>query len=181
MQFYSYIEIKNIKNKDGLTNIINQLFPSYVLEWDNNIAKLSVIDDPSFQLKLEKLHYSSFIDGNIFSSILIVPYFDSLFIKYLKKLNNEVSTAYDIFIRHSKEEETLLDAEKILKSITSENLDTIKAYFKTNHNANAAAEELFLHKNSYAYRIKKFTNDTFIEYNDNNSLSFLRLIISLTS
>ena len=59
--------------------------------------------------------------------------------------------------------------------------DTIKAYIKCNGNANAAAEELFLHKNSYAYRIKKFTSDTNLDYNDLNTLVFIKLLISINN
>ena len=178
-QFNAYILLDNSKNKESLASILDFLFPSYYIDWKDNIAEVSVFDDPSFQLKLEKVHTSAFIDANIQCSILVVPYFSNIFIKYLKKMQHEVATIYDIFFRHAHLKETKMDANKIINSISKDNLDTIKAYIKSNGNANAAAEELFLHKNSYAYRIKKFTNDTQLDYNDLNSLLFIKLLLSI--
>ena len=180
-QFNAYILLDNSNNKESLTYILDFLFPTYYINWKDNIAEISVFDDPSFQLKLEKVHASAFIDANIQSSILIVPYFSNIFIKYLKKMKHEVATIYDIFFRNSHLKETKLDANKIINSISKDNLDTIKAYIKSNGNANAAAEELFLHKNSYAYRIKKFTSDTQLDYNDLNTLLFIKLLLSLNN
>ena len=147
-QFNAYILIDENKNKESLISILDFLFSNYDLDWENNIGFLIVEDDPSFQLKLEKVHSSAFIDCNIQSSFLVVPYFNALFIKYLKRMKHEVATIYDIFLRNSHLKETKMDCSKIINSISKDNIDTIKAYLKCNGNANAAAEELFLHKNS---------------------------------
>ncbi len=181
IDFYAYILLTNEDKKEELTTIIEALFPSYFLSWNENIASFNVSNDESFNLKLEKLHASAFIDANIQCAIVIVPYFNPLFIKYVKKAKHEVSTIYDLFFRNANLKETKNDANKILSSISKDNLDTIKAYIKCNGNANAAAEELFLHKNSYAYRIKKFTNDTQLDYNDLNTLLFIKLLILLAN
>ena len=181
IDFYSYIYLNDTNKKEELTTIIEALFPSYFLSWSENIGSFSVTNDEAFQLKLEKLHASAFIDANIQCAIVIVPYFNSLFIKYVKKAKHEVATIYDLFFRNSHLKETKNDANKILSSISKDNLDTIKAYIKCNGNANAAAEELFLHKNSYAYRIKKFTSDTNLDYNDLNTLMFIKLLISINN
>ena len=181
MEFKAYILLEDLNYQDSLNNIIEQLFPSYVLSWNDTIASIVVNDDPAFQLKLEKLHTSAFFDLNILLSILIVPTFNKIFIKYLKKIKNEVLTAYEIFSRLSHNKETKKDADTIKESIGEDNINTIRAYLKCNINANAAAEELFLHKNSYAYRIKKFTNETTYDYNDFNTLLFLKLILTITN
>lgn len=181
MEFKAYILLEDLNYQDSLNNIIKQLFPSYVLSWNDTIASIVVNDDPVFQLKLEKLHTSAFFDLNILLSILIVPTFNKIFIKYLKKLKYEVLTAYEIFSRLSHNKETKKDADTIKELIGEDNINTIRAYLKCNINANAAAEELFLHKNSYAYRIKKFTNETTYDYNDFNTLLFLKLILTITN
>lgn len=181
IQFYAYIHINNSDNQSIIESIINNTFSNTSIEWINdNIAKLIVIDEESFQLKLEKLHYLIFSDFNILSSILIVPCFNNIFIPYLKKLKLEVCTSFEIFLRHIHHKQTTNDAFKFKNSINKDNLDTIREYLKCNGNANAVAEELFLHKNTYAYRIKKFTSDTSLNYNDLNTLIFIKLILSIT-
>ena len=57
------------------------------------------------------------------------------------------------FLVYLTNKETKKDADTIKESIGEDNINTIRVYLKCNINANAAAEELFLHKNSYAYRI----------------------------
>ena len=181
IQFYAYIQINNSDNQSIIESIINNTFSKTSIEWMNdNVAKLIVVDEESFQLKLEKLHYLIFSDFNILSSILIVPCFNNIFIPYLKKLKLEVCTAFEIFLRHIHHKQTTNDAFKFKNSINKDDLDTIKEYLKCNGNANAVAEELLLHKNTYAYRIKKFTSDTSLNYNDLNTLIFIKLILSIT-
>ena len=181
IQFYAYIHINNSDNQPILESIIHNTFSTTSVEWMNdNVAKLTVIDEESFQLKLEKLHYLIFSDFNILSSILIVPCFNNIFLPYLKKLKLEVCTAFEIFLRHIHHKQTTNDAFKFKNLIDKDDLDTIREYLKCNGNANAVAEELFLHKNTYAYRIKKFTSDTSLNYNDLNTLIFIKLILSIT-
>lgn len=182
IQFNAYIYIDKKSNRKYLEEVIKSPSSSLYLEWiDEHTGQIVINDEEAFNLKLEKLHSFLFYDYNISTSILIVPYFDQLFIKYLHKLNNEVLTAFEVFLRHIDEIETKEDATKIKEQIGKDNLNTIINYLKTNGNANACAEELFLHKNSYAYRIKKFTNDTLLEYNDINTLLFIKLILSIAN
>lgn len=181
IQFCAYIHITNPDNRSLLENIIYSTFDMPNVEWINDyIGKLSVNNEEAFQLKLEKLHYLIFSDFNILASFLIVPCFNNIFLPYLKKLNVEVCTAFEIFLRHIHHKQVTNDAYKFKNLISKDNLDTIKEYFKCNGNANAVAEELFLHKNSYAYRIKRFTSDTNLNYNDLNTLLFIKLILSIT-
>ena len=179
IKFNAYLLLENTKQKDDLISILDLIFQDYYLSWDNNIARIEVIDDPAFVLKLEKVNSSAFTDFNLKVSILVVPYFDSLFIKYLKKLNNEVLTLYDIFLRNITSEETKKDSHYLISQISPENINTIQAYLKSNGSLLKASEELYLHRNSYLYRIKKFTEETQIDYNDLNNLLFLKLIFSI--
>ena len=97
IDFYSYIYLNDTNKKEELTTIIEALFPSYFLSWSENIGSFSVTNDEAFQLKLEKLHASAFIDANIQCAIVIVPYFNSLFIKYVKKGNKSWQDFYEIY------------------------------------------------------------------------------------
>ena len=181
MEFKAYILLEDTSYQEQLYDLISQSFSDFSLTWEDNIGELVVNEDPAFHLKLEKLHANVFFDLNILLSILIVPIFNKIFIKYLRKLKYEVLTAYEIFSRHSNNKETKKDAQTILNSLSDDNVNTIKAYLKCNLNANAVAEELYLHKNSYAYRIKKFQRETSYDYNDFNTLLFLKLIIYITN
>ena len=58
IQFYAYIQINNSDNQSIIESIINNTFSNTSIEWMNdNVAKLIVVDEESFQLKLEKLFH----------------------------------------------------------------------------------------------------------------------------
>ena len=65
--------------------MINEIFHQSDIIWKEYLAFLTVYDVDSFQLRLNKLNVAM-IDITLKANILIVPFFDELFIKYVDKV-----------------------------------------------------------------------------------------------
>ncbi len=173
----AYIKMMNKDNRNLFKQIIENNFTNYELDWDNDVGSLMVIDCESFQWQLVKLLSMAFQDFNIEASILIVPFFDSLFIKYLDKINNQVYTAFELFVRNLQDSRIIQDGKHIINQLGQKNVDTLKAFLICNANSCVAANELYIHRNTFNYRMNQLTQFSHIEIRDLNTLMFLKLII----
>lgn len=69
---------------------------------------------------------------------------------------------------------TLIHATSLkLKDVSPEIIDTLKMYFNTSYNAVLAAEQLYLHRNTFNYRLKKFVNCTNMDVRNPHIAQFL--------
>lgn len=175
----AYIKIKYEKEKNIMEELLKETFNSIEINWEDRLGKIIVFDIDSFQLQLIKLVSSTLQDLGITANVLIVPFFNEIFIKYLNKTNNFVSTAFEVFVDNINDEKVLSDAKYIYDSISKKDLYTIKAFLSCNANSCAAANELYLHRNSFNYRINNFVNQTKIDIRDLNSLMFISLIVNI--
>ena len=69
--------------------------------------------------------------------------------------------------------------KRILSYFKKEEIDTIKALIKCNGNSFKAANELYLHRNSFNYRINKLQSRLNLSLRDLNTLIFLNLVFAL--
>ena len=99
--------------------------------------------------------------------------------QYVDKVNNGVSTLFEVFIKLINEEYVKADSNKILEKIKKKDLDTLKAFLQSNCNSCEAANELYLHRNSFNYRMNSVSNTLNIDIRDINSMMFLNLIINI--
>ena len=174
----AYIKIDNKNHRNTISEMIRQSFNEVELEWNDNVGNIVALNTDSFQIVLFKLLISIIQDFNIKISIIIVPYFDNIFIKYLDMSYNRVSTIFEIFVRNIDNGIVKKDMKDIYNSFLRKDVDTIKAFLACNQNSKITASELFLHRNSFNYRLNQFSERTKIDIRDNNSLMFLNLIIS---
>jgi Regulator of polyketide synthase expression len=177
--YKAYIKIKN---KHGITlikDLITHSFLQTTIDWKENVAILEVYDDDAFQLKLNNLLSLYLDDVQDDISILIVPCFDFIFEKYLDKTNNKVSTIFDIFAKNINEEEIVRDCKKIYHQYSKRDVETIRAFLQCNANSCETANQLYLHRNSFTYRMNHFSNKYRMEFRDLNTMLFIKLIISI--
>lgn len=74
-------------------------------------------------------------------------------------------------MKNNKELQTLLNNE--LDKIDKELIDTAKTYLECNMNAVLASNTLYIHRNTFNYRLNKFIEITQLDIkNYNNSLIF---------
>lgn len=175
----AYIKVNNKKDREVIEETLLEAFKDIDIQWRNDIAKIVVIDVESFQLQLIKLLSFNLQDLGIKANVLIVPFFDEVFIKYLNKINNIVKTAFEVFIDNINETEVLKDSKYIFNMIPKKELDTLKAFLYCNANSCIAANELYLHRNSFNYRMNHFTSTMNVDIRDLNTLMFLNLIINI--
>ena len=175
----AYIKVNSEKEKHIIEELLKETFVNVEIKWKGNIAKFVVFEKDSFQLQLIKLVSLNLQDLGVFTSVLIVPFFNDVFIKYLDKINNSVVSAFEVFVSCIKEPQVFKDAKYIYDSIEKKDLDTIKAFLCCNANSCVAANELYLHRNSFNYRMNHFINKTQIDIRDLNSLMFINLIINI--
>ena len=63
----------------------------------------------------------------------------------------------------------------ILNSVSSELIDTLKMYLLTGNNAILASEHLYLHRNTFNYRLNKFVDKTRINVRNPHIAQFLSM------
>ena len=97
----AYIKIENIKEKNMIEEMLIETFEKITIIWNDNVAKITTDNVESFYLKLKKMVVISLQDVGLQASILIVPFFDKLFEKYLNLINNDVQTAFESFLKNS--------------------------------------------------------------------------------
>lgn len=174
----AYININDEKSKKMILDLLNNSFDETSYNINKKIIEFECKSD-AFILKMTNLYNLLSEDFNIKISILVVPYFNGIFIKYLKKLNYEITTIYDLFIKEINNIEIRKDINAIYNSFKKQDIDTIKAFINCNCNAMVSANELYLHRNSFNYRLNNFINHTSIDIRNLYSLMFLQLIFSI--
>ena len=174
-----YIKINNKKNRNTIEELLKETYSDVSIQWEDVIGKLIVFDNDAFQSKLEKLLSFGFHDVGLQATLLIVPFFDELFVNYLDLYNNQVCTAFEIFVRNIKNDHIKEDVKKIINSIEKKELDTLKAFLSCNCNSLITSNELYLHRNSFNYRMNQLISNNKIDVRNVNTLMFLKLIITL--
>ena len=175
----AYIKIENIKERNVIEELLYETFADITIIWNDNVGKITTDNVESFSLQLKKMSVLTLQDVGIKTSILIVPFFDDLFIKYLSLINNDVLTAFEVFLKNISLLMVKEDSKNILNKIKSKDLDTLKAFLSCNCNSCITANELFLHRNSLNYRINLLENDLDISIRDINTIMFLNLVINI--
>ena len=175
----AYIKVNSKKDRNIIEEMLQEAFEKLDIEWKNDVANLVVYETDSFQLQLMKLLHFNLQDLGIKANVLIVPFFNEVFIKYLNKMNDGVITAFEAFLNNINDPKTKEDAKYIFEMIPKKDLDTIRAFLSCNANSCMAANELYLHRNSFNYRMNHFIDKTQIDIRDLNSLMFLNLIINI--
>ena len=74
------IKVNSKKDIEIVNEMINETFQQSDIIWKEYLAFLTVYDVDSFQLRLNKLNVAM-LDITLKANILIVPFFDELFIK----------------------------------------------------------------------------------------------------
>lgn len=176
-----YKAIVSSKNKDFLSTfkeLLGGYFSNYEI-FSDEVIQLIVNDEPNFIFTLKQIQTVLFEDYLITCSILVVPFFHSMFNKYVTIVGNNTYTLYDVLIKHLDEDYVKKDMEEVIDFLGKDAIDTLSSYIDNNCDANRTALELFLHRNSFAYRLKNIVLKTGFEYNDVNSLMLIKLCISL--
>lgn len=177
----AYIKITNKKDRSIIEEMLQETFNDVSITWNDNIGKVSAIDNDAFESKLTKLLSFGYQDVGLQAAILIVPFFDKLFIKYLDLFTNQVCTAFEIFVRNINNQFVKLDVKEIINKIEKKDMDTLKAFLSCNCNSLVSANELYLHRNSFNYRMNQLSSNNEIEIRDLNTIMFIKLAITLNS
>lgn len=145
----------------------------------DNLGFITSFDDDCFVQKLKNFAYVQSSDRGFNISVLIVPFFHPVFYKYIDVLHHEACTVFDVFVRNVKNECVIQDSKNLISRIDKKHLDTIEAFMNCNMNSLKAAEELYLHRNSFHYRLNQFIVDTDMDVRDIHTMMFLRFILDL--
>lgn len=174
----AYIRIE--KHQNEIVSMLREIVKENTeIVFNEAIGMITSFDDDCFVQKLHNFVLMQSTDWGTKISILVVPCYHTVFIKYLDLLNNEVCTLFDVFARNIKDERIMKDSKMILNKIGKKNIDTINAFINCNMNSLKAANELYLHRNSFTYRLNQFIMLTDMDVRDIHTMMFLRLIINL--
>lgn len=181
MTQYAFIALKQKVVPSLLRSILKEAFEKYELIEQGSYYQLSVENQNHFLFSLKGMQARLIEDYGLYSSILVVPFVNDIFVKYLAYCTNQTLSVFEVFALNINAPTIKNDIPLILRYIGSRHLDTLKAYLDNNQDANMAASHMFLHRNSYAYRLKKVVEDTSLEYNDFNSLAFIKLCLMVVN
>lgn len=181
MEIYRcYLKTTNSNNISIINEVLDQQFQNnYEIEWDKNLALLSAFDVPSFIYILSNVAKLLFSDAGINIVFLVVPKFNYLFLKYINNIDNKVYTAYDLFLSNIDNDFVLKDAKELLKNINRDLLITASVYLKCNLNSNEAAKVLYLHRNSFSYRLNKFIDVSDMDIKNYTNAKFIDLLFKI--
>jgi DNA-binding protein Fis len=110
--------------------------------------------------------------------IVMVPRFDDNFLKLIKEspVKSGVYSAYDLLIKLNYINN--YQFPDIFNEIDKELLDTARAFIECGLNASAASRMLYIHRNTFNYRLKKFIDITKIDIRLVNNAFFVYLLLS---
>ncbi len=181
-QSKAYLKISNIAYKQAIETLLNERFENKIdFFWENNLAKIIAYDCDNFSYSLKQAINIMISDFFTSISVIIVPKFHDLFVKYFDKINNTVISAFDIFIMNINDEQIKNDSRLLLENIKKEYIETANVFLNCNMNACQAAKELYLHRNSFNYRLNQFYYTSEMDVKDFDTAVFLKLIFSLLS
>lgn len=178
-QAKAYLKISNEDFKDNIEKLLMQCFEQQMdIFWESNIAKIIVYNHDNFSYTLKQAIQMMISDFFIDISCLIVPKFNDLFLNYLDLVHNNVVTAFEIFVQHYNQEQTKQDMIHLIRDVKKEYLETANVFLKCNMNACEAAKELYLHRNSFNYRMNQFIYTSEMDIRDFDTAIFLKLIFA---
>ena len=178
-QSKAYLQISNIQFQNSIEQLLKQHFNQKIdLFWEDSLAMIIVYDCDSFVYRLKQAVQMIINDYAMVVSCFIVPKFDTLFLKYLSFIHNQVFTAFEFLLRNLSNEHILKDMQQLLHSIKKEYLDTANVFINCNLNATEAAKELYLHSNSFQYRLNQFYYTSGMDIKDFDTAIFLKLLFS---
>lgn len=173
MEYKAIIKSSSGDFDKSFRELLDEYFENYYLEYDDGYL-LTVFDSSNFIFSLKQIQSILFTDFSISCSIFVIPFVHSLFNKYVDFCNNSVLTAFELFNKYKDEDLVKRDTVSLIEYLGKDVLDTLSSYMDNNCDANKTAEELYLHRNSFAYRLKQIVAKFGFEYNDFNSLLFIK-------
>ena len=96
------IKVNSKKDIEVVNEMILATFEESDIIWNDLIAYLSVSNVDAFQLRLNKLN-AVMLDITLKASILILPYFDNMFVKYIDKISDGLATLFEVFVKFINE------------------------------------------------------------------------------
>ncbi len=178
-QLKAYLSISNTQYQTSIEQLLKQQFNQKIdILWQDNIAMIIVYDCDSFVYRLKQIIPMMIHDYAMTVACFIVPKFDSVFLKYLPYQHNQVSTAFEFLLKNLSNEWILKDMQQLLTPIKKEYLDTANVFINCNLNASEAAKELYLHRNSFNYRLNQFQYTSGMDVKNLDTAIFLKLLFT---
>jgi len=158
---------------------LKELLPDYDVSLSNNVIHIVAEDHNDFVFSLKQTRLLLLNDFGYSSKILIVPFFHDEFLYYLNLFENDCLTAFDITYIYEDNPIVKRSITVLTNYIGHENINNIKEYINNNCDSNETASQLYLHRNSFAYRLKTIVERKRFEYNDIHSIMWLKLSLSI--
>lgn len=181
---YYYFTSQNKLNKSYFDEIIRNSYSQYVeIDYLDNFSGI-ILADENFFVRLNSIIDILTIDLNTNFIFLETYKLSSLAEKTLLKLAKEKkygSFAMSLVIlKYSLQGDLELynELKKEFLSLDKELLSTALAYINCNMNACLASKSLYIHRNTFNYRLNKFIEQTSLDLrNYNNSIFLLNYIL----
>lgn len=178
-QSKALLKIENEPLKTEIEILLEERFNHQInFEWNKNIAQITVFDCDSFVYVLKQAILMMISDYGIAISCFVVPNFHPVFYSYLSLIHNDVMTAFEIFLQNYNHEKVKKDMQSLLQNIKKEYLETANVFLNCNMNASQASKELYLHRNSFNYRLNQFMEKSNMDIRDLDTAFFLKLIFA---
>jgi DNA-binding protein Fis len=176
----AYLKPSGVINKEAIEHLLRQQLQ---VELDlffskDNIGELTIYGTQDL---IGNLYTFSTILENDFDTpiiIVMVPKFDNNFIDLIKHspVKSGVYSAFDLLIKLNYKNS--YDFPNIFSNLDKELLDTARAFIECGLNACAASRMLYIHRNTFNYRLKKFIDLTGIDIRLVNNAFFVYLFLN---
>jgi|SRR5690554_1061620 len=153
-----------------LQDLCKEIFSEVELDnYSDSIVTLIVKEDEIFLLKTLKSHF----EDNGVSLTGVISHTDGeILIKALQfaktATSNQVIHLADVILLEAihKKNAIIKEIDSSLKHVSFEAIATARAFIEHGCNALAAAESLYIHRNTFSYRLNKFIDQTDLDIRD---------------
>lgn len=151
------------------------------IEWQGSLGLWTLYGSEEQLSQLYSLIHVIEQDFNVRFSMTIVPRFDPFFAflvtTFFEEGVSEISRRLIRYLVNGQIKKSHIPP--FFKNIPKDHLDTVKAFIDSGMNASAAARILYIHRNTFNYRLTKFIEKTHLDPRRFHVALFVHLLIAL--
>lgn len=177
-----YIFSERSYNREQLEQLLRtSLNVETDIRWIGLLGELTIYGSYEDVLPLYALINLVNSDLNITLSMVITPHFDDFFAHIVKDyfapgVSDMTQRCLQLW---SENHLNPRDIPPYLNQVPKEQVDTVKAFIQSGLNASAASRILYIHRNTFHYRMNKFIEETGLDLRQFHVATFVQLLLSI--
>ena len=184
-QYILFAMDRRLVDQDSFRELVEEILQGFAKVYFENDTRGYIeadVEEDEMDV-LETLHPTLSHDFNVSMTMLIVPKRDDISLLMLEqavllgKGNMHTMSTVTHLRLLSKDENTRSMLKKVVEYVDHDVLETAEAFLLSGMNASKAARRLYLHRNTFNYRLNKFTEVTGMDIRQYHNAQFIYLCL----